>query len=121
MSPNQPLEVEIERRGQLLTKTIVPEAYGPNQMGSAGWEPKEPSFPITDLEPGMPAEKAGIKVGDEIITVDGQPIAGLAAMIESLKRTQNKPIQITVSATVSCSTSRCSRFCRHSRRKALPA
>ena len=96
LSPNQPLEVTIARGGQILPMTIVPEAYGPNQMGSAGWEAKESSFPITDLEPGMPAEKAGMKLGDEIIAVDGKPIAGLAAMIESLKRTQGKPIEITV-------------------------
>ncbi len=96
LNPNQPLDVAIERSGQIITKTIVPEAYGPNQMGSAGWEPKEPNFPITDLEPGMPAEKAGMKLGDEIVSVDGQPIAGLEAMIESLKRSQDKPIQITV-------------------------
>ena len=44
----------------------------------------------------MPAEKAGMKLGDEIVSVDGQPIAGLAAMIESLKRTQDKPIEMTV-------------------------
>ena len=54
LNPNQPLEVTIDRGGQILTKTIVPEAYGPNQMGSAGWEPKEPNFPITDLEADMP-------------------------------------------------------------------
>src|SRR6202162_4053735 len=96
LNPNQPLDVTIERAGQLLTKTIVPEAYGPNQMGSAGWAPKEPSCPITDLEPGMPAEKAGMKLGDEIVSVDGQPIAGLEAMIESLKQTKDRPIQIVV-------------------------
>ncbi len=96
LNPNQPLEVTLQRGSQTLTKTIVPEPYGPNQMGSAGWAPKEPSFPITDLEPGMPAEKAGMKLGDEILSVDGQPIAGLEAMIESLKRTKDKPIQITV-------------------------
>ncbi len=97
LNPNQPLDVTLERGGQLLNKTIVPEAYGPNQMGSAGWAPKEPSFPITDLDPpGMPAEKAGMKLGDEIVSVDGQPIVGLEAMIESLKRTKDKPIQITV-------------------------
>lgn len=96
LNPNQPLEVTLQRGSQTLTKTIVPEPYGPNQMGSAGWAPKEPSFPITDLEPGMPAEKAGMKLGDEIVSVDGQPIAGLEAMIESLKRTKDKPIQITV-------------------------
>ena len=96
LNPNQPLEVTIQRGSQTLTKTIVPEPYGPNQMGSAGWAPKEPNFPITDLEAGMPAEKAGMKLGDEIVSVDGQPIAGLEAMIESLKRTKDKPIQITV-------------------------
>ena len=96
LNPNQPLEVTLQRGTQTITKTIAPEPYGPNQMGSAGWAPKEPSFPITDLEPGMPAEKAGMKLGDEIISVDGQPIAGLEAMIESLKRTKDKPIQITV-------------------------
>jgi regulator of sigma E protease len=96
LNPNQPLDVTLERGGQLLTKTIVPEALGPNQMGSAGWEPKESSFPITDLEPGMPAEKAGMKLGDEIISVDGQPITGLQAMIESLKRSKDRPIQIVI-------------------------
>ena len=44
----------------------------------------------------MPAEKAGMKMGDEIVSVDGQPITGLEAMIESLKHTKDKPIQITV-------------------------
>ena len=51
LNPNQPLEVTIERDGQTISKNIVPEAYGPNQMGSAGWAPKKPPS-ITDLEPG---------------------------------------------------------------------
>ena len=96
LSPNQPLDVTIERGGKSLEKNIVPEAYGVNQMGYAGWVPKEPSVTVTDLEKGMPAEKAGIKIGDEILTVDGQPIPALEAMIETLKRTQDKPIEITV-------------------------
>jgi regulator of sigma E protease len=96
LSPNQPLEVTLERDGKTLDKTIVPEAYGVNQMGYAGWVPKEPSVTVTDLEKGMPAEKAGIKVGDEILSVDGQPIPAIEAMIETLKRTQDKPVEITV-------------------------
>jgi regulator of sigma E protease len=96
LSPNQPLDVTIERNGKSFDKTIVPEAYGVNQMGSAGWVPKEPSVTVTDLEKGMPAEKAGMQVGDEILTVDGQPVPALEAMIETLKRTQGRPILITV-------------------------
>jgi regulator of sigma E protease len=96
LSPNQPLDVTIERGGQSLEKTIVPEAYGINQMGYAGWVPKEPSVTVTDLEKGMPAAKAGMQVGDEILSVDGQPIPALEAMIETLKRTQGRPIDIVV-------------------------
>ena len=36
------------------------------------------------------------KVGDEILTVDGQPIPAIEAMIETLKRTKDKPVEITV-------------------------
>jgi regulator of sigma E protease len=96
LSPNQPLDVTIERGGKSFEKIIVPEAFGVNQMGYAGWVPKEPSVTVTDLEKGMPAEKAGMKIGDEILTVDGQPIPALEAMIETLKRTQDRPIEITV-------------------------
>jgi len=96
LSPNQPLDITIERAGKSFEKTIVPEAYGINQMGFAGWVPKEPSVTVTDLEKGMPAEKAGMNIGDQILTVDGQPIPAIEAMIETLKRTQGKPIEITV-------------------------
>jgi regulator of sigma E protease len=96
LSPNQSLDVTIERGGKSFDKTIVPEAYGINQMGFAGWVPKEPSVTVTEIESDMPAQKAGIKIGDEILTVDHQPIPALEAMIETLKRTQGRPIEITV-------------------------
>jgi regulator of sigma E protease len=96
LSPNQPLDFTFERNGKPFEKTIVPEAYGVNQMGFAGWDPKEPSVTVTDLEKGMPAEKAGIKIGDEILTVDGKSIPAIEAMIEALKETQGKPIELTV-------------------------
>jgi regulator of sigma E protease len=96
LSPGQPLEVTVNRDGQLINKTVTPEPYGVDQIGLAGWSPKQPCVCITDLSAGMPAQKAGLKVGDEILTVDGKPVPALAAMVESLKQTQNKPITLTV-------------------------
>jgi len=96
LSPGQPLAVEINRDGKTIDKTVVPEATGLDQIGYAGWAPKESTVTITDLVSGMPAEKAGLKEGDRILSVDGKPIPAIAAMIESLKITKDKPIAITV-------------------------
>jgi regulator of sigma E protease len=96
LSPGQPLAVEINREGKTIDKTVVPEATGVDQIGYAGWAPKESTVTITDLVSGMPAEKAGLKEGDRILSVDGKPIPAIAAMIESLKITKDKPIAITV-------------------------
>jgi regulator of sigma E protease len=96
LSPNQPLDLTIQRGNRTLTQTIVPEAYGLNQMGSAGWVWKEPSVTVTYLDHNMPAEKAGIKLGDQILSVDGEPVPALQFMIEALGRTKEKPIAVTV-------------------------
>jgi len=96
LNPGQPLQVVVDRQGQSIEKTIKPEASGPDQIGLAGWAPKEQTVTITDLVSGMPAEKAGLKEGDQILMLDGKPVPALAAMVESLKITKDKPIAITV-------------------------
>lgn len=96
LNPGQPMDVVIERNGQTLDKTVVPVAEGVDQIGNAGWAPKDRAVVITDLQPGMPAEKAGLKEGDRIVALDGQPVPALAAMVESLEVTKSKPIELTV-------------------------
>ena len=96
LSPGQPLVIEVERNGQKLTKTVVPEAMGLDQIGYAGLAPKEDTVTITDLQEKMPAEKAGLKEGDRILTLDGKPVPALGAMSESLETTKDKPITLTV-------------------------
>src|ERR1700722_6201006 len=96
LSPGQPLDVQIERTGQTLNKTVTPEASGVDQIGYAGWAPKENTVTITDLQPDMPAEKAGLEEGDRIVALDGKPVPALAAMVESLEVSKDNPIAITV-------------------------
>jgi regulator of sigma E protease len=64
-------------------------------MGYAGWVPDQPNT-VTELEAGMPAEKAGIKEGDTIVALDGKPVPAIAAMIEDLKASKDKPVDLTV-------------------------
>jgi len=96
LSPGQPLDVVVERNGQTEEKTVFPEPAGLDQIGVAGWAPKENTVTITDLQPDMPADKAGLKEGDQILALDGKPLPAVAAMIESLQVTKDKPVAITV-------------------------
>jgi regulator of sigma E protease len=95
LSPNQPVEVTVQRGTETFQKTIVPDAVTLSQVGDAGWRPDE-SVVVGDLEGGMPAAKAGIKQGDQILAVDGEPIPSIDAMIERLQQTKDKPVEFTV-------------------------
>src|SRR6266481_3001638 len=92
LSPNQPLKFEILRKGVIFDITLVPQPKGRNQAGDVGMVPKEPAFIVTMIESGMPAEKAGLKVGDEILTVNGQEIPALEALVDMLARTKDQPM-----------------------------
>jgi regulator of sigma E protease len=94
LSPNQSLNVTIERNGQQLTKTITPQAVGPEQLGSPGWLPDQPNT-ITELEPSMPAAQAGMRIGDNIVALNGQATRSLPAMIRVLQDNKSKPIEVT--------------------------
>jgi regulator of sigma E protease len=96
LSPNQPLKFSIERDGKVIEKVAAPEPMGPNQYGVMGWVPKESSVTLTTVEPGMPADKAGLKVGDRILTANGQDIPALEALVQMLNRTKDQPLEIVV-------------------------
>lgn len=94
LSPNQPLKFEILRKGVISDVTLVPQPMGRNEAGDVGLVPKEPAFIATMIEAGMPAEKAGLKVGDQILTVNGQEVPALEALVDMLSRTKDQPLEI---------------------------
>ena len=96
LSPNQPLKFAIERDGKVAEKVLIPQPVGPNQYGDVGWVPNEPNVTLTLVEPGMPAAKAGIKVGDQILTANGKDIPHQSALIQMLSRTKDQPLEIVV-------------------------
>jgi len=95
LSPNQQLSLTVLRDGQTFDKTIVPEATGLEQYGTVGLAAEQPNV-ITEIEPGMPAEKAGLKDGDVIVAVNGQKIKAIAQMINMLQKTKDAPVDVTV-------------------------
>jgi regulator of sigma E protease len=95
INPNQKLDIAIQRGDQTLEKTLVPEAYGLSEIGFAGIEP-EHSLEVTYLEDDMPAKKAGIKLGDKLVSLNGKPLLAIGQMIDVLKQTKDQPVELTV-------------------------
>ena len=95
LSPNHPVALTIQRGTETLNKTVTPEAIGEDQVGDAGFRP-DASNNVVELQPGMPAEKAGIQVGDDIIAVNGTQVRSTQAMKRLLQLSNGKPVEITI-------------------------
>ena len=95
ISPNQPLPLRVSRDGQELTLTLMPTVEGRQQVGDAGWQPQQP-FVVTGLEPGMPGQHAGLKIGDKILSANGDPIQSTGAMQSYLQANKSKPVTLKI-------------------------
>ncbi len=95
LSPNQPLTVSVRRGDQVFDKTIVPKAITSSEVGSAGWFPLD-SVVVGRTEPDLPAARAGIKEDDRIVALDGQPVHSIEAVIDSLQKSKDQTVDLTV-------------------------
>lgn len=94
-SPRQPVDVAIQRGNQIFEKQIQPDVEGTEQYGNVGWLPDQP-ITVTELEPNMPAAKAGIQVGDDLLAVNGVPMRSLFSVIHYLQENKDKPVAVTI-------------------------
>lgn len=96
LNANQPVAVDIQRGNEVLHKTVTPKV-GRDQMGEVGWLPKGPAI-VGKVEPGLPAAKAGVQPGDELLTVNNIPVSSgnAAALSLVLEANKEKPIQLSV-------------------------
>ncbi len=93
-NPNQPLLVEFLRDGAPMQLEITPEASG-YAGGYTGLDHERPAL-IGGISPGMPAEKAGLKAGDRIVSIDGTRIEYWGQMAGIIRAHPEEPLQIEV-------------------------
>jgi len=88
----------VERNGQLIDIDIPNNFIDKlSDKKSAGLfiEPIQP-FTVGQLAPGLAAEKAGLKTGDRITAVNGQPIRFYHEYQQVAKANKNKQVTLTV-------------------------
>jgi regulator of sigma E protease len=77
MNARQKLAVEVDRNGQRVTLNVTPRAATKYEIGEVGLYPGAPREPrLVTVIPGGPADKAGLKKGDVIVSIAGRQILG---------------------------------------------
>jgi len=90
---NRPMNLTIERNGKHFDTTVVPVLNERIGVGSAGWDERG-EIQLVEVEPGRPADKAGLKKGDIIVSVNGQPIHSAGRLQELTKASNGKPVEV---------------------------
>lgn len=73
MAPRETIQVGILRDGRAMTIAITPEPKTKYDIGYSGLNPYIPAV-VDRIVAGYPGEKAGLKVGDRIVSVGGRPV-----------------------------------------------
>ncbi len=92
-SAYRPMSLTIERAGKRFDTTVIPNLSERSGVGSAGWDERG-QIQLGDVQAGLPADKAGLKTGDLILAVNGQPMHSLARFHEVTEKSAGKPLEI---------------------------
>jgi len=92
-SAYRPMHITVERNGKRFDTTVTPVLNERIGVGFAGWDERG-QIQLGQVEPGYPAEKAGLKKGDLLLKVNGEPIHSQIKFQEITKNSNGRPIQI---------------------------
>ncbi|HEY1256457.1 MAG TPA: RIP metalloprotease RseP [Terracidiphilus sp.] len=97
LDPNQTVPVIVDRNGQLLQLSFhVPAKLAEGDL--AGMLPQYTAGPIgvVKVQPGTPADQAGLRPGDGIQLVDGHPFHTVTSLLAYMQDGQGKPLTLLV-------------------------
>ena len=92
-SAYRPMYLTVERNGKRFDTTVTPVLNDRIGVGFAGWDERG-TIQLGQVEPGYPAEKAGLRKGDILVAVNGEPMHSQIKFQEITKNSNGKPIDI---------------------------
>lgn len=100
----EPFAVEVADRRE-VTREVTISAGEPRALTEPGallpgigvtpWQPTIPAV-IDSIEPGSPAEAAGLEPGDRVVAFDGEPVADWLPLVERIRAAAGRGVELTV-------------------------
>ncbi len=91
--PEVSVPMVLLRGGKQISTTLTPAYNAKTGMGDAGWS-EQNEIQIAQVLPGMNAEKAGLRKGDVLLAINGQPIRSTHKLLEVIKAANGAAVDI---------------------------
>jgi regulator of sigma E protease len=95
VNPDTDVTVNLDRQGEKKTLTLRPAIATELKIGMSGLVPDMPAE-VGRLRPGLPAEKAGLKVHDKILAIDGKTVYHWNQFSTFVKESSGKTLRLTI-------------------------
>ncbi|MEW6730387.1 MAG: RIP metalloprotease RseP [Acidobacteriota bacterium] len=100
INPSIPIKVVVKRNEELIETTLTPKVryVTGEKVGSSGLLPNHKQEPVTvgQVVSGAPAGQAGLKPGDIIVGLNGEPVQNFYWFYSSVQNLEGQEISITV-------------------------
>jgi regulator of sigma E protease len=95
-SAYRPMKVAVDRGGARVEVAVTPALDPESGVGNAGWSGTGHIQIEKFTSPDSPAAKAGVKIGDILVSANGQPINTSFKLQEIISKSEGKPVELRV-------------------------
>jgi regulator of sigma E protease len=89
------ISLTVLRNGQLVNLSLRPEQRAADELPYTGFLPEVPTTVIS-IDKGMPAEKAGMQIGDVITSLNGQAVHSIQSVQAYMKAHGTNPVTVGI-------------------------
>ncbi len=94
LNPRQSKELRFDRGGERRTTTLH-IATGRGEVGRAGIAPST-GVTVLEVQPGRPADRAGLRPGDRLVSIDGIAITTLGKVLTIIQGSPERPLEFVL-------------------------
>jgi regulator of sigma E protease len=94
LNPGQTREIAFERGGEHRNATLRIDT-GPGEVGRVGFQPQTGVL-VLQVVPGRPADRAGLRPGDRLVSIGGVPITTVGKVLTIIQGSPEQPLEFVL-------------------------